>query len=82
MDCGNHSFDPTLAESPWHHHPVDIRQDLPDILLFNGFGIDPFDMNLDLIAEPPVRQGFRHAEVGIVQLDILADESNCNAVGQ
>ena len=39
-------------------------------------GVDPDDLRLDVVPEAGVGQRFEHAHVGVVQLDVLADEGD------
>ena len=81
-DSRNHSFGSALTEPPRNKDAVDLGKNLAYVFFLNRFGIHPFDMDLDLVADAAVRQRLRNAEVSIVQFDIFADNGYRDAFRQ
>ena len=71
---GDHPLDAPVAEAAGHQHAAAAVQLLGHILRRNGLRIDPPDVHHRAAGGTGMEQGFLHAEIGVVQLDIFAHQ--------
>ena len=78
LDGADFAFDATVAEAAGNDDAVDTFEDFfhGQVRIFQGFRIDPVDVDLGLIGDAGMVQGFGYAEVSIVKGDILADQGD------
>ena len=76
LDGADFAFDATVAEAAGNDDAVDTFEDFfhGQVRIFQGFRIDPVDVDFGLIGDAGMVQGFGYAEVSIVKGDILADQ--------
>jgi len=68
------AFDAAAAKPAGHEHAVCGAHHFPAAILFQVGGMDPIDLQLHAVGQGGVLEGFAHAEIGVVQLHILAHE--------
>ena len=73
---GRHlALDAAVAEASRHHDPGDALQ-LRGIALVEGLRLDPADVDPDVVPDAGMTQGLGDAQVGVGQLDVLADHGH------
>ena len=72
----DHAPDSPAAETAGNDHRLQGRQDFIAGRLRNPFRIDPFNFHPHIQRVAGVAQRFRHGEVGVVQLHILAHQAD------
>ena len=77
---GDLSFDPPFAEAARNDDAVKEGEVSLGRLGGNMLGLHPFDLDLRLVEESAVAQGFCHREVGVGQIDVLADDADPHRV--
>ena len=75
-------FDAALAESAGHEDAVVVFQFPFQSALFEALGFDPVDLDLDVVGDAAVQQRFFQALVGILVLDVLADQRDVHLVAR
>ena len=70
----DHAFDAAVAEAARHQDTAAIPQHLADVLRRQGLGIHPFDVHVAVAGGAGVKQRLHHAEIGVVQLRVLAHQ--------
>lgn len=86
LGCQHHALSATHTEATWDNDTGGTPQLLPCLVvlvLFSGlglllkvFGVDPDQIQLPSQMHRRVLQGLHHRQVGIVCLDVLANQSN------
>ena len=76
FDGAQHALDSPLSESPRHQNGVEAFESLLPAVSRELLGFDPDDVGLDVIGKPAVSERLVQALVGVLQLDILADDAD------
>ena len=69
-------LDTSAAEAARHQQAVHIPQKLFHVLFRYFFRIDPFDMDVGMAGDSAVLQRLHHAEVGVMERDVLAHQGD------
>lgn len=78
-DGFDHAVDAAAAEAAGDDDAGHIAQNFADVLGRDGLGVDPVDLHMGVVCHTGVAQRLCDAEVGVVQLRILADEGDVDA---
>ena len=78
-DGFDHAVDAAAAEAAGDDDAGHIAQNFADVLRRDGLGVDPVDLHMGVVCHTGVAQRLCDAEVGVVQLRILADEGDVDA---
>ena len=70
----DHALDAPVAEAAGHQNAAAIPQHRPDVLCRQRLGVHPFDVHMAVAGRARVEQGLRHAEIGVMQLRVLAHQ--------
>ena len=74
---GDHlAFDAAVAKSTRHHNAGHALQHLFALALLQIFAVDPMNLDVAAIGQRRVIERFAHTDIGVVQLDVFAD--NCD----
>src|SRR5207253_10636070 len=77
LDRPNHSGNATLAEAAGHENSIELaKQPVRFVILLHAFRFDPVDLCSETVNEAAVNERFAQAFVGILQLDIFADNTD------
>ena len=77
------ALDAADAEPARHAHPVDVAEVLGGTRLGRALvGRDPPQMDLGVVGEPARADRLGHREVGVGQVDVLADQGDGDLVGR
>ncbi len=74
--CHDHALDTTGAETARNQDPIDPGEQRLCAGLLELLGIHPADLHLRTVCDTTMLQGLHDAEVGIMQLRILADDGD------
>ena len=72
----NHAFDTAVTEATGDDDAVQIGEDMIFRFLCDGLGVDPPNVDHGVEGKPRMAQSFRHREIGVVELYILAYKSD------
>ena len=72
----DHALDAPAAEAAGHENAAAAGEALPDVLRRQGLRVHPADGDGGVVGGAGVVQGLHHGEVGVVELGILAHESD------
>ena len=73
----DHAVDAPVAEAAGDDDAVQRAAKLPPHVLFrNGLGVDPADVHLSVQSIARMAQRLCHGEIGVVQLDIFAHQTD------
>src|SRR5579864_1245850 len=81
LDRVDHAFDAALAKSARHENAVVLLERSFGVRRRHTFRFDPVDIHLQPVRQAAVQQRFLQALVGILVLDVLADQADGNFVG-
>ena len=79
LDRVDHAFDAAPAESAGHENPVEVFQFAFEAALFETLGLDPVNVDFDVVGDAAMQERFLQALVGILILDVLADQRDVDA---
>ena len=74
------ALDAARPEPARHDDALDAAQGAIEFLWCHRLGVHPDDFDVDVVVQPGVSQGFRDAHVGVVQIDVLADQGDLHGV--
>ena len=82
LDGGDLAFYAAVAEASWYDDAVDVFEYFTEIGLFffDGFGVDPADVDLISCLEACMGEGFDDGEVCVVEFDVFADEGDVDGL--
>ena len=72
------ALDAPLAEAAGDHDAVEVAQAALGQQALDVLGLDPVDLDLGAVVEAAVLEGLDHREVGVGQVDVLADEADAH----
>ena len=75
-DGGDLPLHPPAAEASGDQDPGTARQQLPGVGVGDGLAVHPPDVHLHVVLDPPVGQGLRHGEIGVVEGHIFAHQGD------
>src|ERR1035441_8289784 len=78
LDGVEHAVDAALAEAAGHQDAVYVFHEAPPALARHAFGLDPVDVDLQLVRQAAMQQGFLEALVGVFVFGILAHQRDGN----
>ena len=73
---GNHSFNAPVAKPARHQHARAARKRFGNVLVVDFFRVDPMDTHDGIVFCSGVAEGFGYAQVGVVELGVLADKGD------
>ncbi len=73
---GDLALDAALAEPARDHQSVEAPQPVALEQVGHGGGLDPLDLDLGPVVEAGVAQRLDHREIGVGQVDVLADDAD------
>ena len=73
---GDLALDAAAAEAARHQDAVGLAQQALEV---GRLGVDPVDLELDAVVDRGVLERLGHREVGVVELDVLADQGDPHA---
>ena len=76
LRCGNLAFDTTGAEAARNDHSIKIGEAASGQQALDLFGLNPVDLHLGAMLEASVTKALRHRKIGILQIDVLANETD------
>src|SRR5204863_1814628 len=72
------ALDPAAAEPARDQDPVGADEPLARVLALERLGVDPVDLDTAAVQEAGVAQRLADAEVGVLELHVLADERDAD----
>ena len=78
---GDLSFDPPVAEPTGDHDAVQVVELAGREQPLHRLGLDPDDLDIGPVVEPGVLEALDHRQIGVGQLDVLADEADSHGRG-
>ena len=75
------ALDAPLAEPAGDHDPVEIAEGTVGEEPLDLLGLDPLQVDLGPVGVPAVAQRLDHRQVGVGEVDVLADEADANRAG-
>ena len=70
------AFRAAFAEAPRHEDAVDVFEMRDGVLVFEDFGLKPFDVDADIVGDAAVGQRLGQRLIGVVQAGIFANDGN------
>ena len=75
---GDLALDAALAEAAGDDDAVEVAQAAVGEQPVDLLGLDPLDLDLGAVVEAAVAQGLDHRQVGVGQVDVLADDADAH----
>ena len=72
------AFNTPVSEASGNQDTADIAQKVLYVFRSDGLRIHPLDIHGGPAEDTAVLQGFHHADIGVVELDIFSDQGNGN----
>ena len=79
-DGVEHAFDAALAEAAGDEDAVEAGQLRLVVVRLQALGLDPGDLQLEIVRERAVDEGFLEGLVAVLVLDVLADDGDGDLV--
>ena len=76
----DHALDAAVTEPAGHEDAVAAGEHRRRVLRRDPFGVDPVDLDARAVLIARVAQRLRHGKVGVVQLDVLADQTDAHGL--
>ena len=73
---GDLALEPASAEAAGDHDAVEVAQTIGGEQAFDVLGLDPVDLDLGAVVEPGVLERLDDRQIGVGQLDVLADQTD------
>ncbi len=74
----NHALNAPASKAPGNDDSVAVPQPGGHVLLVQGLRVHPVDVHLGAVVIARVAQGLHHGEIGVVELHILAHQSDAH----
>ncbi len=75
------ALEAAVAEPAGDHDPVEVREPAAGEQTLDLLGLDPVDLDLRAMVEPGVLQALDDRQVGVLVVDVLADEADADRLG-
>ena len=78
---GDFAFDAAVAEAAGDEDSVETLEFGGDVFVCEGFGVDAADVDLAVVGNAAVRDGFVDGFVGVLQFDVFSDDADGDFAG-
>jgi len=75
------AFETTITEATGDDDAVEVGEALGHQQTLHLLGLDPVDLHLGAVVEPGVLEALDHGQVGVLVVDVLADETDLHRFG-